>query len=94
MELDEFEALARGFLADCWADGRPGEAPPQVSVDDDLFEVGALDSLLVVELLVRLEETLAVTIDVTEIADLRTFFTIRGMWEGLRSLGLPLSAPR
>jgi acyl carrier protein len=94
MELAEFEALARGFLADCWADRRPGEELPDVSVDDDLFEVGALDSLLVVELLVRLEEVLQVTIDVTEVADLSSFFTIRGMWAGLRSMGVPLTPSR
>ncbi len=83
--LTDFEMKIRAFLAECWDEDNPTEALPIIDSDTDLFEAGVLDSLLVVELLAFVEDAFNVVIDVTQIDDPSSFFTLRGMHSGLES---------
>lgn len=56
------------------------------SVEADLIEEGLLDSLLLVELLVGLEETFGINVDITDL-DIEDFRTVRRIGRLVARLG-------
>jgi len=84
--FSEFDLRVREFLATCWSEAQPTTEMPEIHGETDLFEIGVLDSLLVVELLAFVEDVFDVVIDVTRIDDPTSFFTLEGMYRGLVAL--------
>lgn len=77
----EVMLLIRERIAQAWTSSGHTTDPPPFGEDDNLFDVGVVDSLTMVELVVYIE-----TLSGDEPIDLLTvdpelFFTLNGMWE-------------
>ena len=68
------------FISGLWQAEFRDVPMPRFTDEENLFDVGLLDSLSSVELIAWLEDQVGRQVDVLAI-DPATFFTLRGLWE-------------
>lgn len=78
MDRQAFRVTVLAFLRDV----NPETSIDRVDDDDDLVELGYVDSLRVMELIVVLEETFGISIPLESI-DPRAFHTVGGVYEAV-----------
>jgi acyl carrier protein len=78
MERDAFYKAMSEFIAEL-AEKRTGE-PVTIVIgeDDNLFDLGLVDSFTIIQMIVYLEDLSGVSIDLSE-HDLESFYTIHGI---------------
>ncbi|HJQ00127.1 MAG TPA: acyl carrier protein [Jatrophihabitans sp.] len=79
-ERQAFYDRVTAFIASLWQAEFRDEPMPRFTDDENLFDVGVLDSLSSVELIAWLEKQVGQQVDVLAI-DPATFFTLRGLWK-------------
>jgi acyl carrier protein len=78
MLRQDFRELMLAFLRDA----NPGVAIARVADDDDLLELGYVDSLRIMEMVALLEDTLGTNVPLESI-DPRAFRTVGGVYEAV-----------
>lgn len=82
MDADEFYAAMIGFLGErLRADG--DDVPAGITVQQDLVELGVLDSLRVIQMIARAEELTGGTVDLGE-TDLESLYSLQGLYAAVR----------
>ncbi|MFI8997575.1 phosphopantetheine-binding protein [Streptomyces sp. NPDC053542] len=81
MNRHDFYAVINDFICDINNSQGEDEVKP-LQECDNFFDLGVLNSLSMVRLLVRVEEFLGLEIDVTQYEP-ESLFTLRGMYEAL-----------
>ena len=87
MDRDEFYDRIRAFIREP-RPGRDAVTDVPVDEDDNLFDLGLVNSFSMVRLLVHIEELLGVQVDVTQ-HEPESFFTLRGMYDSLALASSP-----
>jgi acyl carrier protein len=75
-----FYSRVRTLVSELWQAEFRDSAIPNFADDDNLYDLGVIDSLSGVELITWLEEEAGRQVDVLAI-DPATFFTLRGLWQ-------------
>lgn len=78
MDEEQFYAGVREFLAEL-GESAGQDGGQQIGADDNLFDLGLVNSFTIIRLIVFLEEHAGVEIDLAA-HDLETFYTLRGLY--------------
>jgi acyl carrier protein len=76
---DDFSAAVTECIRSTWVESGRDDPLPQFHRQDNLFDLGIIDSLAAVDVIEFLEDTYGVTIDVLRI-DTESFFSLDGMY--------------
>ena len=86
MERDAFYKAISEFIADLAAE-RTGEAvTTAIGEDENLFDLGLVNSFTIIQMIVYLEELTGISIDLSE-HSLESFYTIRGIYSLVQGAG-------
>jgi acyl carrier protein len=75
--MDNLRAQILTLIQENWAQTRSGALPP-IGDDDNLFDMGVVDSLMMMEIVALVEDECQTMIDFLSV-DPEVFFTLRGI---------------
>ncbi|GIJ24270.1 acyl carrier protein [Micromonospora lutea] len=80
MEREQFYREVVGFLTRTASDAGTTAPPADIDPDDNLFDLGLVNSFSMIRMIVFVEETTGVAVDLAD-HELETFYTLRGLYD-------------
>jgi acyl carrier protein len=79
MEREPFYKAMREFITELAAERTGEPVTTAIGEDDNLFDLGLINSFTIIEMIVFLEELTGVSVDLSA-HELETFYTLRGTY--------------